>query len=100
MESAPWIPLNQLKDDEKIWAGTKIRQYSVGLNVTDKQNDYYDYLVSYVYGNADHLQLTNLSKGEAGNILCVIQKDLPNHYSLASKLKEMVGLDYTYVQFD
>lgn len=39
--------------------------HSVGLNVTDKQNDYYDYLDS-----------------------------------LASKPKEMVGLDYTYVQFD
>ncbi|GEM_PF-128546 len=98
-ESAPWIPLDQLNDDEKIWAGTKIRQYSVGLNVTDKNDDYYDYLVSYIFGNEAYLQLTNLSRGEAGNVLCVLQKDSPNHYSLAGKLKEMVGLELTYVQF-
>lgn len=100
MEPIDWIPLINISDDEKIWAGTKLRLYNVGLNVRNKQNDYYDYLVSFIYDNQEYLQLTNLSNGKAGNILCVIRKDNPNHYSLGKSLKEMVGLENTCVKFE
>ncbi|TCN01323.1 hypothetical protein EV294_101777 [Paenibacillus sp. BK033] len=43
MERANWIPLRNISDDEKIWIGTKVRLYNVGLNVIDKADDYYDY---------------------------------------------------------
>ncbi|MBP1960836.1 hypothetical protein [Paenibacillus aceris] len=100
MEPIDWIPLINISDDEKIWAGTKLRLYNIGLNVRNKQNDYYDYLVSFIYDNEEYLQLTNLSIGKAGNILCVIRKDIPNHYSLGKSLKEMVGLENTCVKFE
>lgn len=95
-----WKHLINISNDEKIWVGTKIRFFNIGLNVTDKEHDYYDYLISYIYDNNDFLQLTNLSQGEAGNILCVIPKDKPNHYSLGKSLKEMVGLENTYVLYE
>ncbi|WP_169089364.1 hypothetical protein [Paenibacillus sp. PL91] len=94
------MPLVNISNDEKIWAGAKLRLFNVGLNVADKKQDYYEYLVSYIYDNEDFLQLTNLSEGKAGNILCVIPKDKLNHYSLGKSLKEMVGLDNTYVLFE
>ncbi len=97
METEAWIPLIDIEDDGKIWAGTKVRLYNVGLNVKDKSLDYFDYLVSYIYDNNDYLQLTNLSQGEAGNIICVIKKDSPNHYALGKSLKEMMGLENTYL---
>ncbi|GLX66873.1 hypothetical protein [Paenibacillus glycanilyticus] len=99
MERSDWIPLRNINDDKKIWAGTKVRLYNVGLNVIDKADDYYDYLVSFIYDNVEYLQLTNLSQGEAGNIICVIKKDTPNHYALGKTLKEMMGLEYTFVLF-
>jgi len=100
METSKWIPVRNISDDEKIWAGTKVRLYNVGLKVKDKTDDYYEYLVSYIFDNNDYLQLTNLSRGKAGNILCVLKKDRPNHYSLGKTLKDMIGLDNTFVLFE
>ncbi|MDQ0876091.1 hypothetical protein QFZ77_004750 [Paenibacillus sp. V4I3] len=100
MEATGYVPLINISNDEKIWAGTKVRLFNVGLNVADKEHDFYDYLVSYIFDNDDLLQLTNLSQGKAGNILCVIPKDKPNHYSSGKSLKDMVGLDNTYVLFE
>ncbi|MGM1047780.1 hypothetical protein SAMN05661091_2930 [Paenibacillus uliginis N3/975] len=97
METDVWIPLINIEDDRKIWVGTKVRLYNVGLNVKDKSLDYYDYLVSNIYDNNDYLQLTNLSKGEAGNIICVIKKDSLHHYALGKSLKEMMESENTYV---
>ncbi|KHL96816.1 hypothetical protein QW71_04055 [Paenibacillus sp. IHB B 3415] len=68
----------------------RVRLFNAGLIVKDKKTDYYDYLVLYSYANDDNLQLTNLSKGEAGNIIFVIKKDKPNHYALGKTLKDMV----------
>ncbi|OAB45253.1 hypothetical protein [Paenibacillus glacialis] len=100
MKTDGWIPLEELNDSQYIWAGTKVRLYGVGLNVKDKAEDYYDYLLSYIYDNNEYLQLTNLSHGEAGNIICVIKKDQPNQYSLGRTLKEMMGIKDTYVLFE
>lgn len=100
MEGDKWIPLVNIKDEEKIWAGTKVKVYNVGLNVMERKDDYYVYLVSYIFGNGDYLQLTNLSQGEAGNIVCVIKKDTPNHYALGKTLKYMIGLENTFVLFE
>jgi hypothetical protein len=97
VEASKWIPVANIEDDSKIWAGTRVRLFNAGLMVKDKQTDYYDYLVSYIYANDDYLQLTNLSKGEAGNIICVIQKDKPNHYALGKTLKDMIGTENSYV---
>ncbi len=100
MSTSEWISLKEIKDCEKVWAGTRVRLYDVGLNVKDKKDDYYDYLVSYIYDNEEYLQLTNLSQGEAGNIICVIKKDLPNQYSTGKILKEMMDIEKSFVLFE
>lgn len=97
METEQWISLKDVEDNRKIYAGTKVRLYNVGLNVKDKKDDYYDYLVSFIFGNADYLQLVNLSRGEEGNIICVLQKDLPHQYALGKTLKYMMELENTFV---
>jgi hypothetical protein len=100
VEKNQWIPLENINDDGKIWVGTRVRLYDVGLNVSDKKDDYYEYLVSFIYGNDVYLQLTNLSQGEAGNIIFVIEKDLPNQFALGKTLKDMMGAENAYVQFE
>ncbi|MCR2804268.1 hypothetical protein NQZ67_10280 [Paenibacillus sp. SCIV0701] len=97
MAISKWIPVRNISDDEKIWSGTKVRIYHVGLKVTDMNDDYYEYLVSFIFDNNEHLQLTNLTQGKAGNILCVLKKDTPNHYALGKTLKDRIGLENTFV---
>ncbi|MCL2023089.1 MAG: hypothetical protein FWG82_01820 [Oscillospiraceae bacterium] len=95
-----WLPLSELKDDEKIGTGRKIRLYNVGLNVESKADDYFEYMVSFIYENNQHLQLTCLSQGEAGNIICVLEKDLPNHYAFGKELKRMMGTENTFIKIE
>jgi len=85
-----WVSLNELSDDEQIWAGTVIRLDNV-MFTPDDSVLCYDYLVSYINGDSEYLQLTCLTAGEAGNILCVLKKDLPNHYALGAELKRMLA---------
>ena len=95
-----WIPISQLSDDTKIWSGIIVRLYNVGLNVSDKSKDYYEYLISEIYGNYEYLQLTCISQGEAGNIICILKKDSPNHYSTGKELKRMMNIENTFIDID
>jgi hypothetical protein len=89
-----WISIKGISDDMKIWSGSKVRLYNVFEGYKDK---YLEYLVCYIYGNNDYLQLTCLSQGEEGNIICVIKKDTPNHYSSGKELKRMMDIDNSFI---
>ncbi|MDQ0360768.1 hypothetical protein [Breznakia pachnodae] len=91
-----WIPIKDISDDMIIWSGSKVRLFNV-FEESKKEDTYLEYLVCYIYGNNDYLQLTCLSQGEAGNIICVIKKDKPNHYSTGKELKRMMDIDNSYV---
>jgi hypothetical protein len=92
-----WMPLSDIKDNEKIWSGSRVRLYNVGLNVADKSEDYFEYIVSDIYANSQFLQLTCLSQGEGGNIICVLEKDKQNHYALGKELKYKMGVENTFL---
>lgn len=96
MDTSKRIPLSNINDDEEIWAGARVRLYNVGFNREDKDNDYYEYIISYIYDNDNFLQLTNLTTGKAGYIICVIEKDLPNKFALGITLKQRLGLENTF----
>ena len=68
MTTEVWIPMDEIQDQEPIWAGTKIRIY---------QEQPLEYLLSYIYGNANELQLTCLTPGEAGNMEALLLKICP-----------------------
>lgn len=91
MSTEVWIPIDQIPDEQSIWAGSKIR-----IN----QEQPMEYLLSYIYGNENELQLTCLTPGEAGNIGGVIAKDLPNHYALAQTLKTFLTGVYSEICFE
>ena len=92
--------MSEIEDEEKIWRGCQVRLYNVGLNVEDKKDDFYDYLVSEIYGNAEYFQLTCISPYKAGNIICVIKKELPSQYALGRELKRMMGIKDTFVNIE
>ena len=93
-----WIPMSKLNDDEIIWSGRRVRLYNAGLNVIDSADDFYEYLISEIYENNEYFQLTCLSQGKAGNIICVIKKESPSHYALGKELKRMMGVENTFVE--
>lgn len=92
-----WISLKDISDDMIIWSGTKVRLYNVFKGCESKRDIYLEYLVCYIYDNNDYLQLTCLSQGEEGNIICVIKKDIPNHYSTGKELRRMMDNDNSYI---
>lgn len=73
MRSNIWIPIEHIQDQEPIWAGTRIRMFELSQNGVEqneqKQNkaehseQYMEYLLSYIHGNSDELQLTCLTQG-------------------------------------
>ncbi|MGE6505251.1 hypothetical protein [Bacillus cereus] len=92
------MPLSNVDDDEEIWAGARVRLYNVDMN--REENNFYEYIISYIYDNTNYLQLTNLTTGKAGYIICVIEKELPNNYALGRTLKQRIGLENTYFRFE
>ncbi len=100
MDTSKWIPLSNIRDDEEIWAGARVRLYNVGFNAADKENDYYEYIISYIYDNNNFLQLTNLTTGKAGYVICVIEKDMPNNFASGKTLKHRLSLENTYIKFE
>ncbi|WP_242262370.1 hypothetical protein [Bacillus cereus group sp. BfR-BA-01345] len=46
MDNSKWMPLSNVDDDEEIWVGARVRVYNVGMNREDKENNFYEYIIS------------------------------------------------------
>lgn len=94
-QSDGWKHLTDINDNDKIYCGIIARIYGVGLNVKNKEDDFYDYIISEVYNEKKLFQLVCLSQGEEGNITCVIKicEDEHEVYALGSELKRMLTYD-------
>lgn len=93
MDKDRWLPIKEISDDTPIWSGTIVRVYGVNNN----EEHYYDYIVSFIYDNVDYLQLTCLTQGEGGNVICVLQTEPNTNYSLGKELKRMMDDDANLV---
>ncbi|WP_221637611.1 hypothetical protein [Listeria booriae] len=88
MNNEKWFSLKEIDYSFQIWSGAVVRVYEG----SEYEENYLDYIVSFIYDNIDYLQLTCLSKGEEGNIVCVLKKVVGEHYVLGEELKKM--MDY------
>lgn len=89
-----WRLIEELKDDDKIYAGALIRFYNKDKAISDGAALWVeptDYIVSSIYANTDYFQLTCLSKGEEGNIVCVLERQAA--YTLGREVKRMLYSD-------
>ncbi|MEH7726480.1 hypothetical protein V7448_10480, partial [Bacillus altitudinis] len=75
MMNNDWISVQEVEDDTQIWAGTVVRVFKEELNKDNLEGNFYDYIVSFIYDNNEYLQLTCLTQGEGGNIVCVLQTE-------------------------
>ncbi|WP_322536081.1 hypothetical protein [Bacillus altitudinis] len=96
-----WITVQEVEDDTQIWAGTVVRVFTEELNKDNLEGNFYDYIVSFIYDNNEYLQLTCLTQGEGGNIVCVLQTEPNSNYSLGKELKRMMddGTNSVFVKF-
>lgn len=97
MIEGEWVPIKEISDDTPIWSGAIVRVYGVN----NCKENFYDYIVSFIFDNADYLQLTCLAQGEGGNIICVLQTEPNTNYSLGRELKRMMddGTSLVFVNF-
>ena len=95
------VPLADVPDEQDFWRGTRIRLFGVGLNVTDKAQDYYDYMLVEVPGEREWMLCTNVTrdagKNKAGASMCAVKTlDGVNRFVVTGKsLKFSVGTEKT-----
>ena len=88
------MPIECLNDKDKIYSGAIIRFYNKDKAIAEDCClciNPTDYIVSEIYSNHNYFQLTCLSKGEEGNILCVLESQ--QHYTLGKEIKRMLTSD-------
>jgi len=62
------VPLEKINPYKQYWKGTKLRHYNVGLNVKDKEDDYYDYILALL--DSSYFILVNITENnsKAGSV--------------------------------
>ncbi|MCD8528971.1 MAG: hypothetical protein LRY27_03185 [Chitinophagales bacterium] len=74
------IALKNIDDNHVFWKGTRFRLYSIGLNVANKEDDYYEYMLAEIPVNKDYMLLTCVEGYKAGCALALVKtiNDKPN----------------------
>jgi hypothetical protein len=66
-------PLSDIEDDIEFWKGTRFRQYEIGLNVSRKEDDYYEYMLAEIPGKRDYMLLTCVKGYKSGSALALVK---------------------------
>ena len=93
------IPLSEIKDNDEFWKGTKFRQYRIGLNISDSEEDYYEYMLVEIPGEKNYMLLTCLTGHKSGSTLALVKTvDKTNKFVVSGKtIKYSVGVQNTYL---
>ncbi|MBL7964823.1 MAG: hypothetical protein JNM31_13380 [Flavobacteriales bacterium] len=95
------VPLGNVPDDHEFWSGTLFRLYNVGMNVKDKSEDFYEYML-VDDNDPDHMILANSSR-EAGRykrglVICHVKrlKGASRAVVTGAAMKFSFGTEHTY----
>lgn len=93
------IPLKEIKDNVEFWKGTRFRQYEIGLNVPEKENDFYEYMLIEVPGKRDYMLLTCVEGYKSGSALVWVKTadDTSKFVVTGKAIKYSIGIRNTYV---
>lgn len=67
------IPVKDIADDAEFYRGRRFRIYNIGLNVADKADDYYEYMLAELPGDHDYMLLTNVVGYKSGSALALVK---------------------------
>ena len=96
------IPLRDIPDEQEFWKGALFRLYEVGMNVTDKEEDFYEYMLVSDNSISEYMILANSSReaGRAnrGYVICYVQrlKNVNRAVVTGAAMKYSFGTEHTY----
>ena len=93
------IPLKDVKDDAEFWKGTRFRSYNVGMNVTNNEDDYYEYMLVEIPGGNEHMLLTCVQGYKSGSALALVKTALDKTKLIVDgkSIKKSLGIDESYL---
>ncbi|MBW1294159.1 hypothetical protein [Aquimarina litoralis] len=91
------IPLKDIADTQEFWRGTRFRHY--GVNVSDKESDFYEYMLAEIPGNKEHMVLTCVEGYKSGIALALVKtsKDKTKFVVTGKAIKYAMGIENTFV---
>ena len=94
------IPLKNIDDEIEFWKGTRFRQYEVGLNVDNKEDDYYEYMLAEIPGEKDFMLLTCVEGYKSGSALTLVKttEDKSKFIVNGKAMKYSMGTENTYLK--
>ncbi|MFT6442378.1 MAG: hypothetical protein ACJASQ_001273 [Crocinitomicaceae bacterium] len=94
------ISLGKIKDDEEFWKGTRFRQYEIGLNVEDKDDDFYEYMLAEIPGEREFMLLTCVEGYKSGSALALVKtlEDKSRFIVTGKAVKYSMGIQNVYLK--
>lgn len=96
------VPLKDIPDDHEFWSGSLFRLYDVGMNVKDKTDDFYEYMLVLDLSFPDYMILANSSReagsAKRGSVMCHVKKleGANRHVVIGAAMKYSFGTEHTY----
>lgn len=94
------IPLKDIEDEIEFWKGTRFRQYGIGLNVDNKNDDFYEYMFVEIPGKRESMLLTCVEGYKSGSALAYVKtlKDQTKFAVNGKAIKYSMGIENTYLK--
>ena len=93
-------PLKIIPDNQEFWKGTRFRQYGVGLNVENKEDDFYEYMLAEIPGEREFMLLTCVEGFKSGSALALVKTELDKSKFIVNgkAIKYSMGTENTYLK--
>ncbi len=93
------IPLSEVDDRAIFVRGTRFRIYNVGLNVKDKKDDYYEYMLADNPSEPEYMLLTNVVGYKSGSSLALVKtlEDKTKQGVNGQAIKYSMGIENTFL---
>ena len=91
------IALKDIEDTTEFGRGTRFRQYKIGLNVNNEDDDYYEYMLVEIPGEIDYFLLTCVEGYKSGIALAMIKKSKDKNVTTGETMKSSFGIKNTYL---
>lgn len=93
-------PLKNLKVDQEFCKGTRFRQYEIGLNVKNLEDDFYAYMLAEIPSERDFMLFTCVEGYKSGSALALVKtSEDKNKFIVNGKyIKYSIGIENTYLK--
>jgi len=93
------IPLKEIDDGIEFWKGTRFRQYEISLNVDNKNDAFYEYMLVELPGEREFMLLTCVEGYKSGSTLTLVKtlEDQTKFTVNGKAIKYSMGIENTYL---